>query len=130
MYSPEAVELLVGTAAAESQGGYYWKQVNGPAVGIFQMEPDTEKDIWLNYISYHDRLYKKLVAYGYGIPSDSLQYDLKYQIIMCRLHYYRVSAPIPKTLEGQALYWKKYYNTYKGKGTAQKYMDKYAKYAL
>ena len=40
LYSPEVVELLMGTCAQESTMGKYRKQLgNGPALGIFQMEP-------------------------------------------------------------------------------------------
>lgn len=39
-YSEEAENLLMGTAAQESALGEYIRQLgNGPALGIFQMEP-------------------------------------------------------------------------------------------
>jgi len=42
LYSRDAEELLMLTAAVESNLGYYIKQVGGgPALGIFQCEPDT-----------------------------------------------------------------------------------------
>lgn len=42
LYSDNAVELLMLTAAVESNLGHYIKQVgNGPALGIFQCEPNT-----------------------------------------------------------------------------------------
>ena len=41
MYSKEAEEILVFTCASESLGGTYLKQVKGPALGIYQMEPAT-----------------------------------------------------------------------------------------
>lgn len=42
LYSVDAVELLMLTAATESNLGYYLKQVGGgPALGIFQCEPNT-----------------------------------------------------------------------------------------
>ena len=46
--TPEARLLLLGTAAIESDCGYYIKQVNGPALGIWQPEPATHDDIWEN----------------------------------------------------------------------------------
>ena len=49
MYSQAAEELLVFTCACESLGGTYLKQVKGPALGIYQMEPATYQDIWENY---------------------------------------------------------------------------------
>ncbi len=42
LYSRDAEELLMLTAATESNLGYYIKQKGGgPALGIFQCEPDT-----------------------------------------------------------------------------------------
>ena len=51
--SLSAVNLLLGTAAQESRLGEYIEQVNGPALGIFQMEPKTEIDIFRNFLTYN-----------------------------------------------------------------------------
>ena len=48
--SPSAVQLLLGTAAQESHMGHYLVQVRGPAIGMYQMEPNTYLDIWRRYI--------------------------------------------------------------------------------
>lgn len=54
-----------------------------------------------------------------------LQFDLKYQIIMARIHYRRVKAALPTDVAGQAQYWKDHYNTKLGKGTPEKYISAY-----
>lgn len=41
LYSENAVNLILGTIAVESNMGRYYYQVNGPAIGIGQMEPNT-----------------------------------------------------------------------------------------
>lgn len=47
LWSEAAENLLLGTTAQESHMGTYIKQVGkGPALGIYQMEPATHKDIW------------------------------------------------------------------------------------
>ena len=51
LYSEDAVDLLMMTAAAESNLGEYLRQINGPALGAFQMEPGTHDDIWKNYLN-------------------------------------------------------------------------------
>lgn len=131
LYSEDATALLMGTAAVESNMGYYLRQIGGPARGIFQMEPETEKDIWDNYLSYHQDLRLKLYKAGYVYANpEKLLYDLKYQIIMARLHYRRFREPIPSDIDGQAKYWKKYYNTEEGAGTIYKYMEAYALYVI
>ena len=53
LYSVEAVYLLLGTCAVESNFGTYLKQKNGPALGVFQIEPSTLIDIWENYLYYN-----------------------------------------------------------------------------
>ena len=49
---------------------------------------------------------------------------------IARVHYLRRKEAIPKDLEGQARYWKQYYNTPKGKGTVEEYIRNYKKYVL
>ena len=41
---------------------------------------------------------------------------------MCRVHYYRKPAALPHYGDAEAMtaYWKRYYNTRLGKGTATK----------
>jgi len=137
LYSESAVELLMGTAAVESNLGTYIKQVKGPALGIFQMEPATHDDIWLNYLHYKPILFskdhkikrfrnKKL----YDHFSETLYYNLKYAIIMARIHYLRVPDALPKDgdIEGLAKYWKDHFNTFLGKGKQTDFIDKYNKY--
>lgn len=120
-YSEEAVELLMLTAAQESKMGTYLKQMkDGPARGIFQMEPNTEKDIYENFLRYKPNL-KHLVE-GYklrqpGVEGLDLWMNIPYQVAMARVHYFRVKKPLPKSVGAWAKYWKKYYNTHLGKGT-------------
>lgn len=45
---PPARFLLLGTVAIESDMGLYNRQIKGPALGFFQMEPVTHYDIWKN----------------------------------------------------------------------------------
>ena len=53
MNSTSAVELLLGTMATESWAGTYIKQIkNGPALGVYQMEPATHDDIVINYLNH------------------------------------------------------------------------------
>ena len=54
---------------------------------------------------------------------DILTNNITAQICMCRLHYRRVPKPLPKNLMEQASQWKKYYNSSKGKGTVEKFIQ-------
>ncbi|KKL97553.1 hypothetical protein LCGC14_1833310, partial [marine sediment metagenome] len=42
--------------------------------------------------------------------------------LAARLFLLTIPEEIPDTLEGQAVYWKKHYNTPLGKGTARKFV--------
>ena len=48
---------------------------------------------------------------------------------MARLHYRRVPKPLPRTIEEQAVYWKSFYNTSKGRGTTEKFLEIVKKYS-
>lgn len=125
-----AINLLVETACQESACGKYIKQINGPACGIFQIEPNTAKDIIKNFVSYKPNIRSKLnqIYIQFMSLEDNLKYNLMYSVAMCRIHYMRVSEPIPDTVEGRAEYWKKYYNTALGKGTVEEYIKNVNKY--
>lgn len=135
-YSETAVELLMLTAAQESHLGTYLKQLGeGPARGIFQMEPATESDIYENYLKYKTELNGKIldlhgtVAIGEGFVLDPLQVNLAYQIAMARVHYRRVSDPLPEIeVTALAAYWKKHYNTRLGRGTVEEAVHNYLRF--
>lgn len=138
MYSVNAEELLVLTAAVESLGGDYLYQTKGPARGFFQMEPETEKDIIRNYVFYKSELREVLSRFiQFNVDgswkhkvANPLTYNLEYQVIMTRIHYLRRIAPIPmyNDIKGLAKYWKEHYNTKLGKGTVEGAIEKYINY--
>lgn len=133
MNSQSAINLLLGTCATESDFGTYLKQIHGPALGIYQIEPNTEKDVWVNYLKYHNNI-KNIIINDFKVKTYGA-YSLtnfEYQTIIAFLCYYRKNKnfPDPNDIEGLAKFWKKYYNTYKGKGRVQDFIDKYNKYVL
>lgn len=131
LYSPVASDLILGTIAQESRMGTYIRQLRGPALGIIQMEPATEEDIWENFIKWKPEYREKIFKLtGASAPNLlKLEGDLIYQIIMCRLHYLRVPEALPRgTPSSLARYWKKYYNTPLGRGTTGEFMCNYSKY--
>ncbi len=134
LYSEDATNLLLGTAAQESHFGTYLRQLkSGPALGVFQMEPNTYKDIWNRYITYKQDLHIKIkdaIEAPLTPSCDDMVWNLKLAIIMARVHYLRVKESLPTEISGYAKYWKKYYNTYLGAGTEEEFIRNYKEFVL
>ena len=139
LYSKEAEHFIYNTGLVESRYEYL-KQIKGPARGMWQCEPWVAVDICKNYLKYRESLMKKVAKacklewYFFLEPTEEdwehiLTTNIAAQIVICRLHYRRVPKPLPKTIEEQASQWKMYYNTSKGKGTVEKFIDMVKKQA-
>lgn len=125
LHSPAAEELVLGTAIQESRLQYLKQLGAGPALGLFQMEPNTYNDIWHNYLVYRQELAVKVTQLAHNLSEKSLVTDMLFAAAMCRVHYRRVDAPLPEQgdYEAQAAYWKEHYNTFHGAGTEEEYLD-------
>ena len=130
MWNLSAENLLVGTAAQESNIGSKLVQVpNGPALGIYQIEPNTDKDVWDNFLEFKASL--ALIVNDLLIPGVNRRFNLivnlAYQTAIARLVYYRASESLPESedIVGLAAYWKKYFNTPKGKGEPKQFIENY-----
>lgn len=140
LHSDGAVELLMLTAAAESNLGEYIEQTKGPAVGIFQMEPTTFADImgrWLDTKPDLREKVEKVLMRHVGSEYDTtkhgakvMRYNIKAAIIAARLHYLARPGAIPSASDSKGLaeYWKKNWNTNLGKGTVIGAMRKYQQF--
>jgi hypothetical protein len=130
LYSRDAEELIIFTCAVESLGGTYIRQVKGPALGIYQMEPETHNDIWMNFIYSRGPLSLRLFN-NFDIskrPDESrLIYDLRYATAMTRIFYLRINDSLPSWDDENAMweYYKKYYNTSKGAAIKDESIKKY-----
>lgn len=112
-YSEYAVELMMLTAATESDLGYAMKQDGGPALGIMQVEPHTMRDNYGNYLYFRDRLTEDIgKACGvYKADEWQLECNMAYNVIMARLKYWRSPDPMPIRIEAMAEWHEKWYNT-------------------
>lgn len=133
LYSETALNLLLGTMAVESDfGTFLYQKECRIAKGAFQMEPDTEKDIWKNFLRFRPE--KQLaVAHISGIyvsTPAALETNLGYAICMARLHYRRIKEQLPLSdnIYGLGCYWKEFYNTAEGKGTVDEFVTSYKRY--
>lgn len=113
-----AVNLVLGTAMAESRLSYI-RQLNGPALGFFQMEPNTFNDIKVNFLAYRNPLLNRIKVFvGCDLVPEALIWNLRLAIIMCRLQYLRAAGSLPTDAASMAAYHKCNYNTVCGKADA------------
>ena len=128
--SENAADLLLMTAAHESLGGKYLKQVGGPALGIYGMEPTTFRSINDNYLDYRPELKRAGMSLSLNELSNPAEviYNLVLATYMARIQYFKVPKALPDNEEGMAAYAKKYWNTEKGKATEEKYLTDYRRY--
>jgi len=127
MYSDEALNLVMRTGAVETGYKHLEQMGDGPALGFWQVEKATADDIWYNFAWSRDRLQKtiyELTGIRKGPWSEfQIKSNLALQIILCRLVYWRFPEKIPQDVGDQADYWKVAYNTIKGKGSPEKFLE-------
>ena len=135
MWSPAAENLVLGTAAHESGGFRHRMQVGGgSALGLWQIEPDSHDDLYINYLDYRHELRAALIGLKTAIdadPYDELRDNDLYAAGVCRLIYRRSPDKLPDDpddIAALAAIWKRAYNSALGKGTVQKFMADYARY--
>lgn len=122
-----SMELVLGTGLHESNAWLFRKQIHGPALGMWQMEPRTANYLWDSVVSKRPQLKQDLLELANASrfnPGMLIDND-KLSAAMCRVHYLNVKVrlPLPGDLVMQARYWKKYYNTCRGKGIEQSYIN-------
>lgn len=121
----------MGTCALESDGGSFLVEENGPALGIFQMEPKTHDDLWRTFLPVNPKLTHDMIQIcrmAIKPTADMMVYHLFYATAMARVFYARIKEPIPTNLESQAAYYKEHWNTKAGKSTIQEYIDCYNRF--
>lgn len=136
LYSLSVEKLLVGTALVESGLSALWQYGNGPARGVYQMEPSTFNWLWDEYLPVKQprvmlRI-RDIVPCGEGKHLlEMLPGNLYLATAMCRVRYLAVPEPLPAAddIAGHAYQWKHYYNTELGKGTTQHYRKMWDDYA-
>ena len=126
LWSDAAEELVLGTAIVESRLSFIKQLGSGPALGLWQIEPDTHREVYENFLEYREELYDQVMelsAPGQTFE-ENLTSNMQYGAAICRLCYYRAPEALPDegNLEGQAAHWKRYYNTQLGAGTEGKYI--------
>jgi len=118
--SMAAINLVVGTALAESNASYLRQVTNGgygPARGLWQMEPFTHDDCWSNWLRFpaQSKAATSIRAMIGNVPAvaDLMVVHLAYACAMCRVKYFRAAPALPRfnDAEGLSLYHKQFYNS-------------------
>lgn len=148
-YTQQTINLLFGTCAAESafkdrrQKNFSLNAIEG-AWGLWQCEEIAMID-YLSYLRRSPTVRKNFARFIFNGLNDDLEgilnmgpYSLlklvhdwdRLAVAFARLHYFRFPQPIPVSIEDQAEYWKKYYNTHLGSGTTEKYLTAWRQLCL
>lgn len=132
LWSENAAELLMATAAQESHLGTYRRQIGGPALGIYQMEPEDFQDIWTNYLAYHPGIATELSRLATTQPPRPVEMVTNdaFATLMARVHYLRAPGALPAAtdLNGLWAYYKQHWNTPLGAATQDQFVANYKKY--
>ncbi len=122
--SEAAIRLLCMIAAHESGGFSYVKQVRGPALSFFQMEPATYSDV-SGYAMKKGYLKGELPS-----PVQRLIFDAFFSAALARIFFLRFRKALPNhnDIPGLAQYAKHYWNTELGKATPAMYADAWRQY--
>ena len=129
--SKNARMMLLATAAIESKCGYYIKQVGGPALGIWQMEPATHDDIWseCDKLKGNNGFVWAVEDLGATLSDGSRVFSMitypMYACAMARLKYSMDIEQLPDYDDINAIYryYKRIYNTEAGASTMKKFVD-------
>lgn len=143
-YIVAVTDQLFGIAAVES--GLIWERQRSPrwegqvgAVSKWQMEMGS-LTASLNDLRKNPMLNARAIRFVFqdtNAPGDAIYCKTAAEwfdilrigdcdgpgALFARLHLLRCPGPIPDSLEGQAAYWKKHYNTILGKGTEEGYIS-------
>lgn len=127
--------LLAGTCAHESLGGTYIYQLNGPALGIMQIEPATHNSMWQVYLPNQPILTSRLMSlchFSRAPQAEAMISNLLYSTAMAAILYkWRIEQAresFPVDLVSAAECWKKHYNTYLGKGKVEDFIRHYEQF--
>ena len=147
MCSHEAELLILGTMAKESNFGYYWRQIEGPAISPFQLEMPTILDITNRYFSKRPVFRMAVeetccISFNGLIPAhmgDIIKSNFRFACILARFKYWMAPSPIPKQewygawtpyMRALGEYWDVHYNINPHVGTPEEFMKTFEDYVL
>jgi hypothetical protein len=129
--TPAAEQLVLGTAATESSLRWIYQRPDGPAVGLWQMEPSTFRWLRDGFLDGDSRgraeLRSGVRQLSMGSPPEphELAGNLFLGAAFCRLRYLADPHVLPPAFDVVALAgtWKRVYNTHLGAGTPSNFIE-------
>ena len=100
LWSEAAEELVLGTAIVESRLSFIKQLGSGPALGLWQIEPDAHRDVYRNFLEYREGVYDQVMSLSAPGQTfeENLTSNMQYGAAICRLCYYR--APEARLEDG------------------------------
>ncbi len=148
-YALRTARLLFMTGAQET--GFTWERQRAPqfesnigGFGKWQVEPGSIKDS-IDLLRNRPDLLTRATQWLFNDPHASDKWltfmdpmallwalrmddNDKIALLFCRLHYLRIDAPIPESVQDQAAYYKTFYNTKYGAATIDQTLANYKNY--
>lgn len=130
-HTSNRIKLLQVTCMQETKLGTYKDPTpNGAGTGVMQCDRIAFENIKKRFTTEpNKKAYLDIIEEEFGIDLKHLEYnELKYgfipSIIISVFHYLLIPKPLPNKddLDGLWEYYKKYYNTTKGKATKEEFM--------
>ena len=124
MHSEPAERLLLCTALVESNLEWLRQHGGGPALGVYQIEPATARDVFYRYLGPREALKAKIEPFMTLQPvNEQLVTNLAFATAMARVRYWMMPEALPGADDGEGLaaYWKRHYNTALGAGQPLKF---------
>jgi len=126
-HSEDRLDMVFVTGATETLYKYN-RQINGDALSWFQIERKTHDDIY-RFLgqSKKQHILNGLLSLTDGkVTFGELEVNPWYAAAICAVRYMYDPALLPKTgaRMRQAEYYKKVYNTSKGKGSIEEFLER------
>lgn len=122
----KAVNLLLETAAAETAKGTIKDRTKFAGIGLMQFDKVGFDDVKAR-IRFADAaiIKDKMDIVVEWVEWEDLRYNPLLSLLFTRLKYKKVVEEIPNSIEGRALYWKVWYNSYhpNAKGSISHYLE-------
>ena len=130
--SPAIENLLLGTAIQESHLESMTQDGGGPGLSYFQIEPATFYDIYDRYLPKRPLLLRAVNGFlmPAKLPIEQLDGNQYFACAVARMKFWMSPTPLPApgSIDQMGKYWKTYFNSPKGRGTAAEWALNYRKY--